>query len=430
MNRFTLTVIGVLCFATLQAQTTKEEMLANLKKTGGNNMVYQPEIKPQTPAPKGYKPFYISHYGRHGSRYHYSGFDYQMFQRMMKSANDANALTDAGKDLKNRVDRLCEDGINRAGDLTQTGFNQHQGIAERMVNSFPEVFADNANIVVKSSTSHRVLCSMDAFMQKMKAMRPTLNVTTESSKRIMHYINNEERDSVTRYLNRTDGFRKANDAIDHALIHPERLIKQVFSDTAYVRTKVNAHQFMRKLFDLQCNMQNIDDLDFDFSDFFTDDEMFDNWQVTNVYWYANFSNCPYSNSRGSWCARNLLTKILDEADAALAGNGVSANLRFGHDTGLAPLASLMQLEGTTAQVTDFAELYKVWCDFKIIPMGGNLQMIFYKSDKSKDVLVKVLLNENEVKLPIDSKTAPYYKWDEVEAYYRKVLSEIPLSVKK
>lgn len=418
-----LTAIGILSCAMLQAQTTKEEMIANLQKTGGNNMVYQTDFKPQTPAPKGYKPFYISHYGRHGSRYHYSGFDYIMFQRMMNSASEANALTDAGKDLKNRVDRLCEDGINRAGDLTQTGFNQHQGIAERMVNSFPEVFADNANIVVKSSTSHRVLCSMDAFMQKMKAMRPTLNVTTESSKRIMSYINNEERDSVTRYLNRTDGFRRANDSLDRALCHPERLVKQVFADTAYVRTKVNGHQFMRKLFDLQCNMQNIDDLDFDFSDFFTPDEMFDNWQLTNVYWYANFSNCPYADSRGAWCGRNLLATILDDADKALAGNGVSANLRFGHDTGLAPLASLMQLEGTTAQVTDFAELYKVWCDYKIIPMAGNMQMIFYKSDKSKDVLVKVMLNENEVKLPLESKTAPYYKWADVEKFYRDILAK-------
>jgi hypothetical protein len=430
MNRFSLTLIGVLCFATLQAQTTKEEMLANLRKTGGNNMVYQPEIKPQTPAPKGYTPFYISHYGRHGSRYHYSGFDYAILRNMMKAAADANALTDAGKDLYNRVNKLYDDGFNRAGDLTQTGFNQHQGIAERMVTSFPEVFADNANIVVKSSTSHRVLCSMDAFMQKMKAMRPTLNVTTESSKRIMRYINLEERDSVTRYLNRTDGFRKANEAIDKALVHPERLVKQVFSDTAYVKSKVNGHQFMRKLFDIHCNMQNIDDLDFDFGDFFTDDEMFDNWQVTNVYWYANFSTCPYSDSRGTWCARNLLTVILDDADAALAGNGVSANLRFGHDTGLMPLASLMGLEGCNAQVTDFSELYKVWCDYKIIPMGGNVQMIFYKSDKSKDILVKVLLNENEVKLPIESKTAPYYKWNDVEAYYRNVLKQIPLSITK
>ena len=61
MNRYSLLAIGVLCFATVQAQTTKEEMLANLKKTGGNNMVYLTEFKPQTLAPKGYKPFYISH---------------------------------------------------------------------------------------------------------------------------------------------------------------------------------------------------------------------------------------------------------------------------------------------------------------------------------------------------------------------------------
>ena len=57
-------------------------------------------------------------------------------------------------------------------------------------------------------------------------------------------------------------------------------------------------------------------------------------------------------------------------------------------------------------------------------------MIFYKSDKEKDILVKIMLNENEVKLPLESKTAPYYKWSDVEAYYRDILSKIPLSVKK
>ncbi len=31
-----------------------------------------PEKIIDTPAPKGYKPFYVSHYGRHGSRYHWT----------------------------------------------------------------------------------------------------------------------------------------------------------------------------------------------------------------------------------------------------------------------------------------------------------------------------------------------------------------------
>ena len=424
MKQMKLAIAFFLCAATASAQTTKEEMIANLQKNGGNNMVYSAEFKPQTPAPKGYKPFYISHYGRHGSRYHYSGFDYMVMRNMLRDADKANALTATGKDLLARVERLYDDGFERAGDLTKTGFKQHQGIAERMVNSFPEVFGSNAFLDVKSSTSHRVLCSMDAFLQRVNSLRPGIKVQTESSRRIMKYINNEERDSVTSYLKKGAGWKEANEKLDKLCVHPERLVKAVFSDTAYVRTKVNGFQFMRKLFDLHCNMQNIDELGFDFSDFFTPEEQFDNWQVTNLYWYANFSTCPYSNSRGAKCGRNLLQNFLDEADKALAGNGVTATLRFGHDTGLMPLASLMGLEGCAVNVTDFSELYKYWCDYKIIPMAGNLQMIFYKSPKSNDILIKVLLNENEVKLPLESDIAPYYKWSEVEAYYRNVLKNL------
>ena len=412
-----------LCSTFVSAQTTKEEMLADLSKTGGNNMVYHTDFKPQTPAPKGYTPFYLSHYGRHGSRYHYSGFDYMVMRNILADADKANALTARGKELKERVDKLYADGFERAGDLTQTGFNQHQGIAERMVNSFPELFGKDAFLEVKSSTSHRVLISMDAFLQKVKSMRPDVKVRTESSRRIMKYINLEERDTVTANLKRGKGWKEEDAKLDRLCVHPDRLVSEVFSDTAYVRTKVNKSQFMRKLFDLQCNMQNIDDLDFDFADYFTPDEMFDNWQATNLYWYANFSTCPYANSRGAKCGRNLLTNFLDEADKAIAGNGVTVNLRFGHDTGLMPLASLMGLEGCAVNVTDMTQLYKYWCDYKIIPMGGNLQMIFYKN-KSNDILVKVLLNENEVKLPLESKTAPYYKWSEVEAYYRNVLDNL------
>jgi hypothetical protein len=51
-------------------------------------------------------------------------------------------------------------------------------------------------------------------------------------------------------------------------------------------------------------------------------------------------------------------------------------------------------------------------------MGANIQFIFYRKDfDDKDVLVKVLLNENEARLPLPDKTAPYYKWADVRAYY-------------
>ena len=50
------------------------------------------------------------------------------------------------------------------------------------------------------------------------------------------------------------------------------------------------------------------------------------------------------------------------------------------------------------------------------PMGANLQLIFFKN-KQGEVIVKLLHNENEVKLPIDSPIAPYYKWETVKAFY-------------
>ena len=61
---------------------------------------------------------------------------------------------------------------------------------------------------------------------------------------------------------------------------------------------------------------------------------------------------------------------------------------------------------------------KGWINYRIFPMGANIQFIFYRSSPAdKDVLVKVLLNENEATLPIPTENAPYYKWNEVRKYY-------------
>ena len=52
------------------AQTSKKEIFNDIYRTGSNYFAYPgPKAKPLTKAPAGYEPFYISHYGRHGSRY-------------------------------------------------------------------------------------------------------------------------------------------------------------------------------------------------------------------------------------------------------------------------------------------------------------------------------------------------------------------------
>ena len=62
-----LATVAVLVTAT--AQTTRERVLADPSLAAGVYRPYPTEVAEQTPVPKGFEPFYISHYGRHGSRF-------------------------------------------------------------------------------------------------------------------------------------------------------------------------------------------------------------------------------------------------------------------------------------------------------------------------------------------------------------------------
>ena len=58
-------------------------------------------------------------------------------------------------------------------------------------------------------------------------------------------------------------------------------------------------------------------------------------------------------------------------------------------------------------------------------MATNLQWIFYRN-KAGEVLVKILLNEEEIALPsdINSDMAPYYRWEDVRTFYRNLLPKM------
>ena len=59
-----------------------------------------------------------------------------------------------------------------------------------------------------------------------------------------------------------------------------------------------------------------------------------------------------------------------------------------------------------------------WWACLVFPMASNIQLVFYRTDRSdRDVLVKVLLNEQEVTLPFASELAPYYHWSDFRNYY-------------
>jgi NADPH-dependent 7-cyano-7-deazaguanine reductase QueF-like protein len=56
-------------------------------------------------------------------------------------------------------------------------------------------------------------------------------------------------------------------------------------------------------------------------------------------------------------------------------------------------------------------------------MACNIQFIFYRRYVGdKDILFKVLRNENEATLPIKTDRAPYYHWKDFKTYFLKKLN--------
>ena len=82
---------------TSKAQTAFEEISADPNKSASVYYAY-PEISEQyTLPPEGYTPFYISHYGRHGSRYLISDSEYQTVMEILDKADAVGFLTDKGR---------------------------------------------------------------------------------------------------------------------------------------------------------------------------------------------------------------------------------------------------------------------------------------------------------------------------------------------
>lgn len=83
-----------------------------------------------------------------------------------------------------------------------------------------------------------------------------------------------------------------------------------------------------------------------------------------------------------------------------------------------PLTCLLNLNGYGNTMHPNALEKNQWYNYRIFPMGCNIQFIFYRKDaKDKDVWVKVLLNEEEATLPITPVQGPYYRWSDVRKYY-------------
>jgi len=126
-------------------------------------------------------------------------------------------------------------------------------------------------------------------------------------------------------------------------------------------------------------------------------------------------------------ATPLLEDFLASMDAAVSRKvALDAVLRFTHAEAISPFAALLGIPAASVPASSIYQYRRHWQAGTVIPLSANIQWILYSN--GKDYLVKTLLNEKEVALPLPTTRYPYYRWEDVRAYYRRYLSfNSPLS---
>ena len=420
MKKLLFTAIISLFAITTIAQSVQEDLKRDIRYSASNQMAYPTPTQALTPVPEGYKPFYISHYGRHGSRYLINPKDYSYPHEVLKSADSAGVLTPLGKDVLKRYEIIIQEADNRYGELTPLGAEQHRQIARRMYERFPEVFEGNVWVDAKSTVVIRCILSMTNELTELTRLNPKLRIRHDASMHDMYYMNFNDKELLKKKWN-----KESNDVYEKyfkEMVNYDYAFCQLFTDTSFVWRKADARKFYEKLFHTANNLQNLEARKkVTLYDLFTDEDIYNNWRVANLWWYLGYGFSQLNGGKQPYVQRNLLRKIIEEADSCIVLQNPGATLRFGHETMVMPLTVLMGLNGYDLVTDDYAHLdQKGWVNYRIFPMGANIQLVFYRRNTgNKDVLVKVLLNENEATLPIKSDTAPYYKWSEVRDYYIK-----------
>ena len=429
MKRFySIAVLVLLAGLTLTAGV-REDFKANPKRSANNYQAYPVDGFPTlTAAPEGYEPFFINHYGRHGSRWLINEKNYTRPLNLLEKGEKDGKLTRRGQEVLDILRQVYEASRGRLGELSDIGAEQHQGIARRMFQNFPQVFQDGAPVVARSTVVIRCILSMQNEVDVLASLNPRLKISTDASQATMYYMNYS--DSVVKPL-RAAARPILKQSCDK-WINPKGLFKKLFTDQRWVKNNISdddARTLMLSLFDVVGNMQSHHQFEnVNLYDIFSDNDIYSVWRYNNAYWYINSGETPLTQCRVDYMEANLLRNFIEDADRAITSDNPhpGASLRFGHESVVLPFCCLMGLNGTDYRTTDLETLDQHWQTYKVFPMAANIQFVYFRKPGSDDILMLPLLNECEATLPVTTDVAPYYHWSDVRDYFIDKLSRQPI----
>ena len=413
-----LSFVFIYCIAGAQQYDAVEQVKSDPRKAAGMEGPHRFEVPAPTPAPRGYKPFYISHYGRHGSRYAWNSKTYTLFHEVLSAAHEQGVLTPRGEDFYRKFEGFYQIPLINTGDLVPLGWEQHKKIAAWVYDNFPEVFRKARNVDAIVSTAPRSIVSMSSFCLSLKEKNPKLQFYQSSTHTGLTVATPTSAPKDLKRTFKTDAYKFEPLAhFNERFVDYEGILGRIFTDTSFPsKFSGGRTAFVDELYSLLGGYHNYEPEPL-FDDLITPDQYANLWEALNYYSWTVDLEARYQNIP-------LLEDIIAKAETAFGDPSKAADLRFGHDYVFEAFMCLINAGGS-GTVPEKASEVKYWFQSYNVPMAATMLFVFYR-DRKGDILFKLLMNEVETTLPqLTPVSGPYYRWSDFKDWATAMMAAHP-----
>lgn len=378
--------------------------------------------------PEGFEPFYFYMVGRHGSRYETSDSRFNKVSATLNKAHDLGILTKDGELLRAHANAIAAAQKGHDGELSDVGVAQWRAIAQRAYNRFSKVF-DGGSIEGKSSYVLRCIFSMVAFNDAIKEKNPKIAIYQQARSSEQYIVrpmssnpaSTKEFKSIIKEYDKNNKGNKARKAWEYSYDASEFMSKittdsdRLLAECGGKRDeRIMRYSYITLLFGENFGLGDRELL----GRLFSVEDLYYIYVYQTSFWVNKSMGRgnEYVEARQSQ-TKPLIMDIINNCNDAIANkNPHRASVRFSHDTQIGPFLSAMGYDGCVPQWNENVELSTTSFNLgTILPMATNLQIILYRN-KSGKIFVRSLINERDATLPIKSKTAPFYSWEEFSKY--------------
>lgn len=370
--------------------------------------------------PDSLAPFYIYHLSRHGSRYPAGAANTLNLIKLLNKADSLNTITPLGRKLLALSLKVAEISKGRWGELDSLGMAEQRGIARRMMQNYPQVFAKGKIVDAISSYSPRSMMSMFSYVHEMDIINSNLLIQTATGHKfspLMRFF-----DVAPSYLEFRD--KKEWEPAYNAYIEkyaPLSAWKRVVGEKFPLPQKKSEAIGQALLeYYLIAGLEAMEINNVDALEYFTTEEYNLLWSCFNLRQYLQRTNTHVSSVPAD-IAAPLLREMTDKLSAAECGTSqYAANMAFGHAETLMPILSLLRVPGCNFETSDYACVDSNWKDFYVVPMAANFRVVLFKAP-SGIVYARCELNEEPVALVPNRPVI--IRWDILKDYFEKVLNK-------